>query len=697
MTLPPLNLACAPDNDLYRVLIANDVPCRRFDTAIDAVLAAPPGSGALLLADGYPETPLAIDSRVLETAAGRALRLYLEYPASLPGFQTAPPRAVGLERAVTATDVFAPAIPAGRILMVHGCHYVPVTASPAHLVLARVAGFDTAVYGLPAETFPLLFAPSPSLLVATTKLSQPVTARYAPAECWRVIWEWILARVSPGAASAVRLHWTSTVRPTYGPEEPLPAGAEPDALRRGIAWFRTARMFVNAGWREEAARRIHDFPDGTGDGPARAWPAGDGRDGVLEGVSSSVHPDGTQSVRYFLRNDCAGEVAMAMALHGAVARRAEDGHVAANLGDFVFFTSNLAESHRTDPEHPLHGLLRFSTDEIYGHAYYGDDAARCVLGIMTVAGLHGEERWNASLARTLLGNLRTTGPQGFRSNRLEEADLLRLGWRHFRRLSRTNFRPHYESWLWAAFLRAGASTGFRPFLDSARAAIARTMAAYPDDWHWANGIQQERARMLLPLAWLVRLDDTAEHRQWLRDMADELLARQAPCGAIREEMGLPEMGSYNPPVSNEAYGNDEAPLIQVNSDPLCDQLYTMNFALAGLREAALATGDRHYARAEERLLHFLCRIQVRAESHPELDGAWFRAFDFRDWEYWASNSDQSWGAWCVETGWTQAWITAVLALRQLRTSLWDLTGAVDLQPHLAALAPALLPDETPPP
>ena len=47
------------------------------------------------------------------------------------------------------------------------------------------------------------------------------------------------------------------------------------------------------------------------------------------------------------------------------------------------------------------------------------------------------------------------------------------------------------------------------------------------------------------------------------------------------------------------------------------------------------------------------------EVESELDGAWFRGFDFRRWEYWASNSDWEWGPWCTEVGWTQGWITSV--------------------------------------
>lgn len=99
-----------------------------------------------------------------------------------------------------------------------------------------------------------------------------------------------------------------------------------------------------------------------------------------------------------------------------------------------------------------------------------------------------------------------------------------------------------------------------------------------------------------------------------------------------------------------------------------------------------------YANAENQLAQFLCRIQVRSEVRPELDGAWFRAFDFRRWEHWASNADAGWGAWCVETGWTQGWIVAVLALRELNTSLWDLTGGIKLNEALESHRGMMFPD-----
>jgi len=96
----------------------------------------------------------------------------------------------------------------------------------------------------------------------------------------------------------------------------------------------------------------------------------------------------------------------------------------------------------------------------------------------------------------------------------------------------------------------------------------------------------------------------------------------------------------------------------------------VNFAFVGLHEAAMVTGDSYYKDAENKLAGFLFRTQIRSETHAELDGGWFRAFDLKRWEYWASNTDMGWGAWCIESGWSQSWIsTTVLALRQLNTSI----------------------------
>ncbi len=111
----------------------------------------------------------------------------------------------------------------------------------------------------------------------------------------------------------------------------------------------------------------------------------------------------------------------------------------------------------------------------------------------------------------------------------------------------------------------------------------------------------------------------------------------------------------------------------------------MPWAFLGLHEAAAATGAKKYARAEDRLAEFLCRVQVRSEEHPYLDGAWMRGFDYELWEPWGSGADFGWGAWSVESGWTNAWIASVLAMRKLGTTLFDVTLAKRLKKRMPAL------------
>jgi hypothetical protein len=151
------------------------------------------------------------------------------------------------------------------------------------------------------------------------------------------------------------------------------------------------------------------------------------------------------------------------------------------------------------------------------------------------------------------------------------------------------------------------------------------------------------------------------------------LSFQDACGAIREEIGTIGHGSYAPPGSNAEYGTNEAPLIQENGDPVADMLYTSNFAFFSLTEAAAVTGDERIREAVKKLSDFMVKIQVRSELHPELDGAWFRGFEYNRWEYWASNADLGWGVWSTEAGWTQGWIATMLMMGELNTNLWEFT------------------------
>ena len=214
---------------------------------------------------------------------------------------------------------------------------------------------------------------------------------------------------------------------------------------------------------------------------------------------------------------------------------------------------------------------------------WGDDNARALLGAMTASSLMGSNRWSSQIARAILGNLRAIGVDGFRPVSLsgglltgQMIDRARnlSGWPDYHAANWSAlegdsykdwaFSPHMESYIWAVLLRAYALTGDEVFLQRAITPITTMMEAYPGckakadsslliNWGAclrvanldvrpssgapiANGVQLQKARMLLPLAWLVRVRDTPQHRAWLSRVADDLLRSQQPCGAIREQI-----------------------------------------------------------------------------------------------------------------------------------------------------------------
>jgi hypothetical protein len=684
---PKFVFSCRPDNDLYQMLAAAGARYPRFDDPGTAVQRAAAGSGVLILADGYPEKTSAIELVVFEKATEKKLHLYVEYPGMLPDISIGKPKGDRLLRGVVTANYFGGALPPLRIVGINGCRYLPMQAPKPHLVLARVAGVDTAVFGLkdtPSE--PLLFDhPRGNLLVATSKLSGFVSGRYMPDDAWRTIWQTILERLQPNS-SVAPLRCTPTVRPSYGRDESLPPDVELRALRRSTDWLTGTRVLRHSGWPKEIMDRSLHF-NTLCDMPTSACLNGDGSLGILEGFSSTIRADGSQPMRYAVRNDCLGEVAMQLALDATVENRPQSGQIAANLVGYIFGQSGLATGHRANSANPAYGLIGWSLDCQEG--YWGDDNARSLLGMLAVAGSRKESRWNEAIARNILANFRTTSVYGCRLECITDAPLQQNGWKYYWESRLIKYSPHMESWIWATFLWAYQKTGFEPLLSRTERGARMMMAAYPR-WHWEvrSGTIQ-RARAILPLAWLVRVKDTPEHRRWLRTVAEDLIALQDSSGAIREIIG--DGGPGTP--SNASYGTVETTLIQNDGDPISDSLYSCNFALIGLHEAAAATGESFYARAEEKLAKYLCRIQIRSEKHPELSGAWYRAFNFRNWDYWASNSDSDWGPWCTETGWAQPWIAGTLALRQRKTSLWDVVMKAEISRNFDVLRRKMLPDD----
>ena len=662
-------------NDLIGLLQDEGARVYEYGSVEDALDKAKPGSAVLLLSNDYPKKTQEISTENLETIKSKNLKVFAEF-ATVPG-PSAPSTSsgsgepkleeIGVERVVVTKQIGDNLKPMDLLTINRAVYYITEAADPL-MVIARVAGFDTAVFGLEdTPSSPLVFKPNENIWISTSKLSDFAKLRFMPERNWKLFWETVISDLTGKKVSFKE--WPTTVAPTYSETDKLPKTAKKDAIAKGIEWFFNGHFLIHQDWKESWLMRY--MGDGTmpvgPELPADA-PNGDGTLGVLEGHCSAIYKDGRQAYRYWIRDDIQGESAMAFAIAGELLDNKEYKAIAERLSDYSF--KEFRDGPRDDPESPTYGLLGWA----YTHkwVYYGDDNARSILGTILAAKILGTDKWDQKISEAIDANFNTTGKNGFRGGRLHEQDIQKNGLEYYQNRDLINPHPHYESWIWACYLWQYANTGDRKYLDLTEKAISLTMAAYPDEWSWTNGIQQERARMLLPLAWLYRVSPTEEHKAWIDTIVADIAKNQVECGAIREELGDPSKGNYGAEKRNSDYGNGEAPLIFRNGDPVADMLYTSNFAVFALNEAACATGDPQIRKMADSLGDFLVRIQARSEEHKSVDGAWFRAFNYRDWDYWASNADAGWGAQSTLTGWIQSWIITTLALMEEGTSYWDI-------------------------
>lgn len=655
----------ADDNDLASLLEREGFRLKRGSNVKQVLSRAPKGASVLLLADGQRQ-PRILTNQDISLIREKRLRVFADFTAlsdTLPRLREAT-----VERVVVKEPMGS--LKPMDLLTVNRARFIEADTVRPLLVLARVVGFDDAVFGLTdTRVYSLVDHPVENIFVSTACLSDFSKLRLMPEDRWQTFWEAMLTQLT--GHETVFHSWPSRVRPAYSKDEPLPDTARLHAVRKGIEWFYSGHFLVHPSWKAAYLDKYQSTEPPLGPAVPADAPVGDGSAGVLEGHGSAIDADGKQAYRYWLRTDVHGESAMAFALAAKLLGQKEYDRVASRLIDYALAQATAGP--RSDTLSPSYGLISWGFPGFTKDVYYGDDNARFLLGALLAAHLMNEKRWNKKLRDAIDANFQTTSRDGFRGARLEERDIQKNGRSFYQERHLVNPHPHYESWMWAVYLWLYSQTGEEEFLTLSEKGIAQTMKAYPVGWRWTNGIQQERARMVLPLAWLYRVAPTAEHRGWLYRILADLKVNQVACGAIREELGDPSKGDFGGPKSNAQYGRGEAPLIFKNGDPVADMLYTSNFAIFGLNEAARATGDPDVIGMAENLANFLVRIQANSTDCRDVDGAWYRAFNYRDWNWWASNSDAGWGNLSTLTGWIQSWITGTLAMMQMNTSYWELT------------------------
>lgn len=669
----------AVTNDLYTLLQKQGFQLLHQPDPEKAIQLASKGGSVFIVADQYPAQKVQLSETAQQLAKKKKLSVYIEYPSALAGLTfTGDTLHTQLERGVVTSAVFGAALQPLSILGINDCYILPTKASNPLIILGKVAGLNRAEYGIDdVEQIPLLFKHN-GMLVATTSLTNFAKGRYGPDAAWKAVWSYIIQTIT-GKTITDFVYWPSYIQPMYGKAEALPADAKSISIRKGVDWFSNARFYIHPDWKENWVRYQGNGTMPVGPPVTQDNALGNGMMGMLEGHASRVNSDGRQQYRYWVRADVQGEAAFALAAAGNYLKDPSYFKTASHLTDYIFYNSNLRAFERNDKSSPTYGLIGWA--QTHPYVYYGDDNARAILGILGASAYMQTDEWDRQMLEAILANFRTTGKFGFRSDRIEDKAIQKNGWQFYWDREVVNPAPHFESWMWAIYLWLYEKTGYQPLLDKTKTAIRMTMESYPDKWIWTNGIQQERARMVLPLAWLVRLENTDEHRRWLDILVQELLKNQDASGAIREELGAGK-GKFGKTRSNKEYGLHEAPLIFENGDPIADMLYTSNFAYFSLNEAAHATGNAQYREAVRKLSDFMTRIQVKSDRFKDLDGAWFRGFEYNRWEYWASNADVGWGAWNTLAGWTQSWIVATQVMTAKNQNFWDLTRQTGIKKHM---------------
>lgn len=256
---PSLLFVAKADNDILVAARSGSGSTAKVFGTIDAALAvAATGDGLLVMAErmlpsnpGVPQngTGVSVSPAQWTTMKAKELSVFIEFPAHLPGASTPLPVAQTLfERVVVSPNASGLVAPLGALDLLHPHKHVDFAVLPAsllphaQLVLAKVAGFDTACFGLPAAnaTHPFLVEASPSLLIAATQLSYCRRRRFAPSDRWMAVISRVLSFASGGAwqPPAAPL-WVPSVTTSFNSTEPLPSDAERQAVIRGVSNFRS--------------------------------------------------------------------------------------------------------------------------------------------------------------------------------------------------------------------------------------------------------------------------------------------------------------------------------------------------------------------------------------------------------------------------------------------------------------------------
>jgi hypothetical protein len=631
--------------------------------------------------------------------AGRGV--FAEFTLNFPGVPAAArPQKTGIARLFVSSplDTVAGCLPAGTILDEHDSICLPLTGETRALrdilSFGKVKGVER-VMEVPAtdRTWPGVVwgeRASGRFAVATTSISDFRRREYAPLAHWQgFLRDLVLALLSPkerAAVSAAYIPITAYTEPRVWvlPNSPLTlvvetrtglsvtaAGAQtrettpgrfefslgsgPVASRTitsSVATLKVRRKVdvgVRVAARKDAYRRALDRNIGWFE-RSGALLSPDGSRGVSEWISGpdingNRIPYGKGQMFSPERADCVFQSGLAFRLYGEVAASERHRGIGGNL------LRSILDLQRLDRDDARYGL--WYTRGRSGPPYQ-DDIAWSTIGCF--AGNRYTKRPILYHRGTLSAAASVKAFQTGGKNGLALAGAEDDPYPH----------PHDRGQLLASWLYAYGSTGDKTYLDIALPLVEQMIERFPTIPRFLISRTEESVRFLLPLALAYVYTGSAAFRDEMRKQTDYIVACIAPCGAIQEH------GSN----AGSKVGGGDLGLTYDANETISDQLYTTSFAVMNLWIAYKATSDKAYLDTFERVMDYLVRIQIENASKPTIDGGWMRGFDYGLWEYYGSNADESWTAYCMETGWMNAIIDIALSLYLLDDTFYPTAHAV---------------------
>lgn len=374
-----------------------------------------------------------------------------------------------------------------------------------------------------------------------------------------------------------------------------------------------------------------------------------------KGIYENIHSF-RREITKDIRPDCNAQTALMFYLYGKFKGDKTWEKVSENILSFLF-SSGFQDLKEGSPTFGLWKWFQFPGEKPY--QMFSDDNAWVALVLLYLYRKTGNEEYKRRGLYTANAMLNTQNSNGLRVEVLLENEVSERGTAYYSDSEEGNMNPHFQSIVHAAFLQAYLVTKDENYLNTALKGTLYLLD-HPEKMEFMYSKTAGYSRFLLGLAQIYSLTKDARLKKGLYDVTNYLEGCMDHSGAVEE--------SDNP--SPNRYGKEDTGVFLYNGERIADQLYTNNFLAMNLWEAWCATGDEKIYNYHFKITEFLNNIQIHSDERLT-DGGWMRSFHLASNEYFGNNGDTGWGPYCIESGWTNAVITAGFLLRLTDSSLLD--------------------------